>query len=192
MNELNDLKLAWETLSTRLEKAEILNTRMVKEMINARSKTSLNRLRAREIYLICVGAVIGILFFILKSKLGLEGMSLFLLAAASLITIGWAGVKLVMLNRLNVDKKSVRELMVEVNRYKIRVRWERPLATTVGIILLVILLYIFDINYTASFYVFYGIIIVLAYVATYVHYIRFDKKNMEEYEKTLKELEELE
>jgi hypothetical protein len=137
--ELDEIKNSWNELNQRLEKTEVLNKRLINEMLNTRHQSAKDKLmRFEVVFLIfCIvfsGFVMAMFFADVYS------VSMVLLMETVFILCGiWQVYKIYLLNRMQIDTCSTTELLQKAIRYKVLTR----MRTVVGLIALIPILALF-------------------------------------------------
>ena len=143
--ELDEIKKSWSELNQRLEKTEVLNKRLINEMLNTRHQSAKDKLMRFEVVflILCIvfsGFVMAMFFAAVYS------VSMVILMETVFILCGiWQVYKIYLLNRMQIDTCSTTELLQKAIRYKVLTR----MRTVVGLILIVplfVLMVMFDKN----------------------------------------------
>ena len=117
--ELDELKTSWNALDKRLAETEIVNLRVVKEMIQQKTKSAYNGIVGQNLYFFVVNIlIIGILFPYIYKNTPIRALSFAIVEAMmilGLIPIIW---KLTLLSKFDMGGKSCNELSRLVLRYK--------------------------------------------------------------------------
>jgi hypothetical protein len=192
--ELEELKTNWFVLNERLAKNEILNKRIIKEMITKRTRTACNQLMGYYLLgliLVLGGALwIGFSFVLLKGHMPLSFMIIG--ETGLLLTLIWQLIKVMILNGFRFDSETVYALSVKTLKFKLLQKRE----FIVGIIAVPILtgaLFCFVPNYSVGTKILLFLFItVVGVVLSYALYLYVEKRNIEVIEKGLEELNELE
>lgn len=125
--ELEELKVSWNALDKRLAKSEIVNLRMVKEMIEQKTKTAYDHIVGHNIYGVVVTILImgGVFPYVwVNTPISLTSFVIVECAMAiGLIPQIW---KLLLLSKFNLGGKSTNELSSLVLRYKKACHDEKP------------------------------------------------------------------
>lgn len=117
--ELDDLKTSWNALDKRLAKTEIVNLRIVKEMISQKTKTALERLMGLNLYTLIANLVVMALVFPYVLMNTPVTLTTFVIVEAILL-IGLTPHirKPMLLSQFDLDGKKTNELTSLVLRYK--------------------------------------------------------------------------
>lgn len=117
--ELDELKTSWNALDKRLAETEIVNLRMVKEMIQQKTKSAYKGIVGQNLYFFVVNIlIIGILFPYIYMNTPIRAISFAIVEAMmilGLIPIIW---KLTLLSKFDMVGKNCNELSRLVLRYK--------------------------------------------------------------------------
>ena len=117
--ELDELKSNWNALDKRLAETEIVNFRVVKEMIQQKTKSAYNGIVGQNLYSIVVNIlIIGVLFPYIYMNTPIRTISFAIVEAMmilGLIPIIW---KLSLLSKFDMGGMSCNELSRLVLRYK--------------------------------------------------------------------------
>ena len=117
--ELDDLKTSWNALDKRLAETEIVNMRMVKEMVSQKTKSAFNGIVAHNIYNFVVSLVIiGFVFPYVWMHTPISTTSFVIVEAVMLVGLIPVVRKLLLLSKFDVDGKNVSELNRLVLKYK--------------------------------------------------------------------------
>ena len=117
--ELDELKTSWNALDKRLAETEIVNLRVVKEMIQQKTKSAYKGIVGQNLYFFVVNIlIIGVLFPFIYLNTPIRAISFAIVEAVmilGLIPIIW---KLTLLSKFDMGGKSCNELSRLVLRYK--------------------------------------------------------------------------
>lgn len=117
--ELDELKTSWNALDKRLAETEIVNLRVVKEMIQQKTKSAYNGIVGQNLYSFVVNIlIIGVLFPYIYMNTPIRTISFAIVEAVmilGLIPIIW---KLSLLSKFDMGGMSCNELSRLVLRYK--------------------------------------------------------------------------
>lgn len=117
--ELDELKTSWNALDKRLAETEIVNLRVVKEMIQQKTKSAYNGIVGQNLYSFVVNIlIIGVLFPYIYMNTPIRTISFAIVEAMmilGLIPIIW---KLSLLSKFDMGGMSCNELSRLVLRYK--------------------------------------------------------------------------
>jgi hypothetical protein len=143
--ELDEIKNVWNNLNSRLEQTEMLNKRVISELLNTRQQSAKDKLMRYEVaFLILCIVFTG--FTIASSFAGFYALSTIIIMSSVFVLCGlWQVYKIVLLNRMHIDTCSTAELLQKAIRFKVITR----MRTVVGLILIVplfVLMVMFDKN----------------------------------------------
>lgn len=140
--ELNELKNSWNVMNERLEKSEVVNLRMVKEMIAGKTKTAFNGIFNINLYnFVVTFVIIAMVFPWVYMNTPISTTSFVIVEVAMVIGMLPMAWKIVLLSRFDVDGKTSRELCSLLLRYK-QVCHQENLWTTAVVALAMVGFYI--------------------------------------------------
>lgn len=117
--ELDDLKTSWNALDKRLADTEIVNLRIVKEMISQKTKTAFEHIVGHNIYGFVVTLIIMcIVFPYVWMNTPITLTSFLIIESAMAIGLIPQAQKLLLLSKFNLGEKTSSELSGLVLRYK--------------------------------------------------------------------------
>lgn len=117
--ELDDLKTSWNALDKRLAETEIVNLRIVKEMISQKTKTAFERLMGLNLYTLIANLVIMALVFpYVLMNTPITFTTFVIVEAVLLIGLTPHIRKLMLLSKFDLDGKKTNELSSLVLHYK--------------------------------------------------------------------------
>ena len=117
--ELDELKTSWNALDKRLAETEIVNLRVVKEMIQQKTKSAYNGIVGQNLYSLVVTLVVAVVVFPFVYKNTSISITSFVIIEAVLLTGLIPQIwKLLLLSRFDLDGKKTNELDGLVLRYK--------------------------------------------------------------------------
>ena len=195
--ELEELKGTWTELEERLKKNEMLNKHIMEEMLNKKSKKSLNRLINVD-FLSLIGVLLLIPVYIglcnnpyfvsfFSTKIFSIGMAVFCVLSAI-----WYSYKLKCVMKIDLSK-PVKDNMYSVNKYAVIVKQEKLAAYFVIPLVALLCAYsYYDMKVSLSLWVFLIIMFSIGIVITYWGYKRFYEPNIQTIKKGLEEMKELE
>jgi heme exporter protein D len=148
--ELNDLKAQWNALDQRLAETEIVNMRMVKEMVSQKTKSAFNGIMGMNIYNLVVSLVImGFVFPYVWMQTPISTTSFVIVEAIMLIGLTPAVRKLLLLSKFDVEGKNLNELSRLVLKYK-KVCHDETFWTIVCVPLAFVGFYISELGFNTS------------------------------------------
>jgi hypothetical protein len=190
--ETDELKASWGILNERLEQSEILNKRIIKEMITSRTRSAHeNLLRGEVVTNMLVFLLIGIAPLLKAKGLFIDSQALFILAESVLVVALVLNVYMASsIFRFNIETMKLNKLTECILTYKLWCR--RAYWIAGGLIVLCFLIILFlGIFSLSSFIVRVAIGLVIGCFIAYFLHIH-SKKNITAIEKGLEELKELE
>jgi len=117
--ELDDLKTSWNALDKRLAETEIVNMRMVKEMVSQKTKSAFNGIVGHNLYNFVVTLIIiGFVFPYVWMNTPISTTSFAIVEALMLIGLTPIVRKLMLLSKFDVDGKSLSESSRLILNYK--------------------------------------------------------------------------
>ena len=117
--ELDDLKTSWNALDKRLAETEIVNMRMVKEMVSQKTKSAFNGIVGHNLYNFVVTLVIiGVVFPYVWMHTPISTTSFVIVEALMLIGLTPVVRKLLLLSKFDVEGKSLSESSRLILNYK--------------------------------------------------------------------------
>jgi len=117
--ELDELKASWHTLDQRLAENEIVNLRIVKELIAQKTKTAYDRLIGLNLYNFVVAVLITCgVFPLIFMNTPISTTSFVIVETLLVIGLVPQVRKLTVLSAFNVESKKCNELRSLVLRYK--------------------------------------------------------------------------
>lgn len=200
--ELDDLKTNWNALDKRLAETEIVNMRIVKELVSQKTKSAFNGIMGMNIYNFVVNLVIiGIVFPYVWMNTPISTTSFVIVEVLMLIGLTPIVRKLLLLSKFDMDGKNLSELSHLVLNYK-KVCHDDPFWTIAVVTLGFVGLYISELGFnTAVDYGFNNRIWVVAVLTLLTFALAFiigiwqhrrHKMQMQEIEQGLEELREFE
>lgn len=117
--ELDDLKTSWNAFDKRLAETEIVNMRMVKEMVSQKTKTAFEHIVGHNIYGFVVTLfIMCIVFPYVWMNTPITLTSFVIVEGAMAIGLIPQIQKLLLLSKFNLGDKTTSELSALVLRYK--------------------------------------------------------------------------
>lgn len=137
--ELEELKAGWNVLNERLAQNEILNKRIIKEMITTRTQSAYERLFRFDLFGIILLITIAILlpFLDVVLRAGTKPVSFVLLEGILIIGLVTQCILFSFLAKFNMDKMKICELTRLVLKYKLWTKRNYIFGTILGIIVLI-------------------------------------------------------
>ena len=200
--ELDDLKTSWNALDKRLAEKEIVNMRMVKELVSQKTKSAFNGIVGHNLYNFIVTLVImGFVFPYVWMHTPISTTSFAIVEAVMIVGLVPIVKKLLLLSKFDVDGKNVSELSRLVLNYK-KACHDDPYWTITGVTLGFVGFYISELGFnTAIDYGFSNrvwIVVGLTLLTFALAFViglwqrRRHAQQMQEIERGLKELKEFE
>ncbi|MDR1920076.1 MAG: hypothetical protein LBQ65_10585 [Tannerellaceae bacterium] len=190
--ETDALKASWGILNERLAQSEILNKRIIKEMIASRTRSAHeNLLRGEVVTNILVFLLIGIAPLLKAKGFFIDSQALFILAESVLVVALVLNLYMASsIFRFNIETMKLNKLTECILTYKLWCR--RAYWMAGGLIVLCFLIILFlGIFSLSSFIVRVAIGLAIGCFAAYFLHIH-SRKNITAIEKSLEELKELE
>ena len=117
--ELDELKASWSAFDKRLAETEIVNMRMVKEMVTQKTKTAFDGVVGHNIYSFVVTLLMmAVVFPYVYMNTPITTASFVIVEGAMLIGLGIVVWKLSLLSKIDLGAKKANELSGIVLRYK--------------------------------------------------------------------------
>lgn len=191
--ELEELKASWGVLNERLAQNEILNKRIIKEMITNRTQSAYERLFKFDLFGLVVSVVLCVLFPILDStgQLSVKPLSLALLEGTLIVGLCVQTYLFSILARFNMEKKRLCELSNLALRYQLWMKRSYTYGTILAMTIIVAFFFIQGAYQLPDAVLRMSVALLLASFIMY-YQIRFYKKNISAIEKGLRELAEFE
>lgn len=201
--ELDELKTSWNALDKRLAETEIVNLRVVKEMIQQKTKSAYNGIMGQNLYSFVVTLLVAtVVFPFIYKSTSISFTSFVVVEAVLLIGLIPQLWKLLLLSKFDLDGKKANELSHLVLRYK-KICTNESFWTILCVALAMVVFYVleFGFNQTAGYVfsannilIFVGLTLIyfaLAFVVGLWHRRRHAQQ-MQEIERGLEELREFE
>ena len=196
--ELDELKNTWMVLDGQLKKNEMLNKRIIQEMLYKKSNKSLSRLINSDFWGIPILLLIIPLciweynypFF----KNTLSPKILFIVCIVTCIIGTILACYKILKYLMKIDfTQSVKNNMHYVNKYAIMIKYEKIISylVLIPVFSLLSILSYYELKVTISLWIFLTVALILAVIATYWSYKKIYDSNIQSIKKSLEELEEL-
>ena len=145
--ELNDLKTSWNALDKRLAETEIVNMRMVKEMVSQKTKTAYDGILKQNIYnfVVCM-LIICVVFPYVYMNTPIRPVSFAIVEGIMVIGLIPQIWKLSLLLKFDLVGKKCNELSGLVLRYK-KVCHHEMLWMIAGVCIAMVVFYILEIGF---------------------------------------------
>ena len=148
--ELDELKTSWNALDKRLAETEIVNLRVVKEMIQQKTKSAYNGIVGQNLYSFVVNIlIIGVLFPYIYMNTPIRTISFAIVEAMmilGLIPIIW---KLSLLSKFDMGGMSCNELSRLVLRYK-QISHQQKYCGIAAVCLAMVAFYIIELGFNPT------------------------------------------
>lgn len=191
--DLDEMKAGWNTLNELLARNEILNRRMIKEMITARTQSAYDIIYRCEWQQLLLTLFIGIILFVgyNLSDLPLKCSSFIFLEIIMFIALLIGAFMIYTLSKFNLGRMKVNELTHIVLTYKKYYWYNKKYGSLIGLGGIVIFLFLE--NTHTNFHVLLTIFIMLIIGGVYSFTkIRKHAQKIKEVEQGLEELAEFE
>ena len=190
--ELEELKAGWNVLNERLEQNEILNKRIIKEMITKRTVAARDRLlrccAGGIIFLLLVGTVI----LMTRGKTVVRPEAEVIVWSAIIVAFVYSVLSYIFLSRFDLERCSLTELRSWTIKLKRMLRLEL-IFTIVFVSIAFVSIFFIHHHYRSVQQMLVDVMLILLItVGGYLGYKNVDKKSVEEIEKGLQELKEFE
>lgn len=199
--ELNELKNIWQELDQKIEKNNILNDKVIKDMLQTKGNKSISKLMAFEVLsLILLVAMIPVFLFLLAffqnatSHLNYTIVFIKLMIIFCVLAVVWYGVKIYFLNKIEM-RRSIKDNIYNITRYKLLLKREIQISFILYPIILGVCIYHF---YTVKATVLLWVLLICLWLVVLVFVIWFYKKVTQKHIKSinqsldeLKDLEEI-
>ena len=117
--ELNELKASWNALDRRLAETEIMNLRIVREIVARKTKSAYDCVIGHNLYNLLVNVLIAsVLFPFIYANTPIRTLSFAIVESVILLGLIPQVWKLFLLSGFNLEAKSCRELSRLVLQYK--------------------------------------------------------------------------
>ena len=191
--ELEELKAGWSILNEQLAKSEMLNKRIIKEMITNRTQSAYERLFRFDLFGLILVLGICVMFPVLAAtgKIVLKPLSFALLEGSIVIGFFMQLFFISLLLRFDMEKKKIYELTKLVLAYKLWMKRNTVIGSWIGMAALIAFLFIEKAQLVGNWEVRLAGVFILASVIMFFQ-TRFYLKNIRAIEKGLAELKEFE
>lgn len=145
--ELDDLKTSWNALDKRLAETEIVNMRMVKEMVSQKTKTAFDGIMGHNIYnLVVCTLIICVVFPYVYVNTPIRPLSFAIVEGMMVIGLIPQIWKLSLLSRFDLGGKKCNELSSLVLQYK-KVCHHEKIWIIAGVCLAMVAFYILELGF---------------------------------------------
>lgn len=190
--ELEELKANWNVLNERLEKSEMLNKRIIKEMITKRTVAARDRLIR-----CCSGGVLflllmGIVILMTRGKAIVRPEAEVIVWSAIILATAYSLLSIRFLSHFDLERSSLTELKGWTIKLKRMLRLELIFTLVFVSIAFVAIFFIHHHYRSVQQMLVDALLVSLTVAGGYLAYKNVDKKSIEEIEKGLAELKEFE
>lgn len=190
--ELEDLKQNWQLLNRRLEKTEVLNQKIVQEMLIKRTDSIYNKIYKAELtglfLSICFIPINCFIYLIASAFIPIEWF--IILNITFLFTVIWQLTKVFRLKKFNIETENIYELSKIIVIYKKWIQREAVSCIPLVFVLLGIWIY-YNIHLFTPLLTLLTISIMAAAITYgFVWYFCIFSKNIRNIQKSLDELED--
>ena len=145
--ELDDLKTSWNALDKRLAETEIVNMRMVKEMVSQKTKTAFDSIMGHSIYnLVVCTLIICVVFPYVYMNTPIRPLSFAIVEGMMVIGLIPQIWKLSLLSKFDLGGKKCNELRSLVLQYK-KVCHHEKIWIIAGVCLAMVAFYILELGF---------------------------------------------
>ena len=145
--ELDELKTSWNALDKRLAETEIVNLRIVKEMIQQKTKSAYNGIVGQNLYSLVVTLLIAaVVFPIIYMNTPIQSISFAIIEGVMVIGLIPQIWKFSLLSKFDLGGKKCNELCGLVLRYK-KVCHQEKLWMIAGVCLAMVAFYISEFGF---------------------------------------------
>lgn len=192
--DLDEMKAGWNVLNERLAQNEILNQRIIKEMITTRTKTAYEKVYHREwrdLILILVVGIIIIPLPMFKNITQLKWPSFILAEATMLLALLFSSWVIFHLSKFNLETSNINQLNRLVLEYKRYYGYSKTYGTVLGLSVVVIFMFLQN-TYTNICAVITTIVMLIIGLSISFISLKKHEQSIREIEKGLDELKEFE
>lgn len=194
--ELEEMKERWAALNDCLERTEMLQESVIRELVQTKGEKSVNRLINWETFGFVVTILIIPYCMYVYHRFGGHFAMWDLFIRVAIVVDGllvlWTGYKLYGLMKIDFTK-VVKENILRVNRYTIQITREKIFTAAIIGPLFVILAVVMSIEMKAPVFlwVFLACVIILTAIISYVSYKRVFDKNIRRLQESLAVIAEI-
>lgn len=200
--ELEELKVSWNAFDKRLAETEIVNLRMVKEMISHKTRSAYDRIVGQNLYSLAVCLLIScVVFPYVYMNTPISPLSFAIVEAVIVLGMIPQVWKLTLLSGFDLESKTCNELSRLVLRYK-KLRHQETIWTIAGVCIAMAAFYVSELgfNHEAGYVLGTRLILpmtlsLLTFAAGYYLALwmrRSHARQMQEIERGLEELKDFE
>lgn len=190
--ELEELKAGWNVLNERLQQNEILNRRIITEMIKNRTKTVVTRLLLCDVgsLLVMILVTLCLATMSLRFPVTLPPVLSIVLIAFVVSVCIWYAVKIPHMLRFNIETMSIVKMQEWLLRYKKYAKYEAVSTPAIAIAIFVVLsVTMHRYNNTLTLILDIAIVVIIPPLC-YVLYKYTDKRYIQTIEQGIEELKE--
>jgi len=191
--ELEEMKAGWDALSNRIARNEILNQRIIKEMVSNRTRSAYSRLFRFDLMTIIITVIIGILLPFFKMNTIMTMSSFVVFGCFLIIMMVMQVYQFSFLLRFSIESKGLYELSWLTLKYKL---WMKRIYIISFILSFLVVIAFFLLQGDQLYHDWwrYYVIIFAFVIAIPLVYIqlRFYNRNIATIEKGLEELKDFE
>jgi len=191
---LENLKSEWSAMNDRMEKREILEKKMYLQVLNTKSDKSLNRLVAYDVLSLIFSVLFIPVCLFLFYQERFEYMRPILIGAIVILVICvfWYGFKVLLLSKIDFSK-SLKNNLLNVNKYAIYIKYEKLSFYYIGIPLMAIVIAFYYVKLHAPLFSWvFASCVVLGAIFFTIYLYRLYNKNISTIQQNLEELRDLE
>ena len=125
--ELEELKNSWNALDKRLAESEVVNLRIVKEMIAQKTKSAYDNIYKQNIFSLAVNIVVsGVVASVIYASTPITTISFGIIVVAALLGMIPLVRKITLLSGFDLENKKSNELSRLILKYKKVCQQETP------------------------------------------------------------------
>lgn len=191
--ELEELKTSWNILNERLEKSEMLNKRIIKEMISTRTQSAYERLFKFDLMGLVLVAAFCILLPVMNfiGDAGMKPLAFVLLEGVIFIGFVSQSFIVLLLTKFDMEKRKICELTKLTLRYKQWTKMSMSYGSMLAIVVIFAFLFIERNRLVGDWEMRLTALFLVASIVVYWQ-IHFYRKNIRTIEEGLEELKEFE
>lgn len=190
--ELDDLKQNWELINKRLQENEVLNKRIIKEMITKRTTSAYNKLLNMEVISLII-MIILIPAFLIANQIVKYPPALPWIVCLEIFVISitiWIIIKIHWLKKFDIESKDIYQLGRIIQIYRSWILKESYILIPLFMIFLIVRFVVVHAQSTPWFATLIISAIIFLPVCAFANYYFFYKKQFNNIQKSLQELEE--
>lgn len=190
--DLNEMKASWQLLDKRLRQQEIVNKRIIQEMIARRTRSAHSRLIVSHLSGFVIVAAVLILILALRNPIGIRPEAIWIALGTLLPLLVYMMASARFLRRFDLEKSTLCQLRSWVLQLRKRQRMELRVGILYGTAVFCAGLLLNRHYHSAYQLLIDAVVVVFAAGITYFSYHHIEKKSADEIARGLQELEELE